>query len=203
MMEVHLLEDTRRVTNVLRMFSRSTCTAEHVQYYHERSLHIQALFTWCFGGVLIPAAPRFFEDINHVQDQSPTLSIPKKEANGSVSVSLVRLFPVALHSAPRILTEEVSNPSFKARHSISTRRSLPLGVITVCCILSYTPLLSVTHAPGSNRAISSGEFTTTLLPTSQTTDIEEQTVHLPDPQWLSSRHTWHFDTLCFFGHSSN
>ena len=68
-----------------------------------------------------------------------------KEANGCVSL-FVRLLPsCAPLFTEKNLAEEVFNPSFKARHSISTRRSLPLGVITVYCILWYKPLLSVTH----------------------------------------------------------
>ena len=125
-------------------------TRKHVQYHHERgpSTFKSSSLVVCI--VLIPAARRFFEDINRVSKVTlQRCPFIRKEANGSVSV---RLSPCcAPLCTQKNLADEVSNPSFEARHSMSTRRSLPLGVITVCCILSYKPLLSVTHASSTNR----------------------------------------------------
>ena len=118
---------------MLRMFSRCTCTidADMCSTITRGSLHIQVLLHLVF------AVYRFHED--HL----PTLYCAQ----------------VALHCVPqKNLAEEVPNPSFKARHSMTTWCSLLVGVITVCFILSYRPLLSVTHAPGASRAISSGEI---------------------------------------------
>ena len=117
--------------------------------------------------VLIPAAPRFFEDNPCVKDHSPTLSIPQKKKKQTVPSRCLRvkLLPSrAPRCTQKIVAEEVSNSPFKARHSMSTRRSLPLGVITVYRILSCKLLLSVTLAPGTNRAISSGELSIAVLP---------------------------------------
>ena len=123
-----------------------------VVYFREsRSLHSgQQPQSSSFGvfSVRIPAAHRVFADIHRGSkitfQRCPLL---RNEAKGAGSVSFVRLFPsCAPLCAQKCLAEEAYNPSFKARHSMSTRRSLLFGVITVSCILSDGPSLSVTQA---------------------------------------------------------
>ena len=77
---------------------------------------------------LSPAAHRFFADTNRGSkitfQRCPLL---RTNAKGLGSVSFVRLFP-SLRSTvyPESLAEEVSNPSLKARRSMSTRHAFAL-----------------------------------------------------------------------------
>ena len=93
-------------------------------------------------------------------------SFKENDATGSVSVTLVRLFPsFAPLCTQKNLAGEVSIPSFKANHSMSTRWTLLAFRSNHCMLhLSYRPLLSVTHAPRTSRATSPGDFSRAALP---------------------------------------
>ena len=80
-------------------------------------------------------------------------------------MSVVRLFPsCAPLRTQKNLAEEVSNPSSKARHSMSTRRSLPL--VSDQCVLHFVmQALVVSHTCARYQSCHfMGDFSIAVLP---------------------------------------
>ena len=121
------------------------------------------------------------------KDQSPTLSIPQKK-NGSVSVSLVTLLP----SCAPLCTKKNGGGSLQ-----SFLQGQAGDIHT--SLLAFGIDDRVLHFCRTSPCCPSHMHQVPIVPFHR---VEAQTVHLPDPQWLSSQHTWHYDTLGLFGHSS-
>ena len=91
---------------------------DSLQYHHEKVPPHSSLLV-C--SLLIPAVPRFFEDIKaRVQDHFPALSISQTKKQEGKTV-------------PELRSSVYTKKTW-------LRRSLASGVITVCCILSYRSL---------------------------------------------------------------
>ena len=171
-------------------------------YHHERGPSTFKSSSLVFLGLPIPAERIFFEDTNRGSKITfQRCPCPKKEPKGSVSVSCVRLFAsCAAQCTPKNCAEEVSNPSFKARHSISTRRSLPLGgdhgmlhfVIQSLAVNRTSTKYHSSHNIGRVINIAVSQHLGPLIP--------QRKQFVSTIAWVSLKVN---DTLCLFCHFSN
>ena len=116
-----LTRDTWRVTDLLKMFSRCTCTADadmwsnivlsmyvyhrsrHVWYHHDGGPSTFKSSSFGVCSVSIPAAPRFFQDINRASNINlQHCPFVNKRKQTVASLYLWQdCYPVALHCVPR------------------------------------------------------------------------------------------------------
>ena len=119
-------QDMSRVTDVLRMFSRCTCPvdADMCSTIMRESLHIQVLFTWFFQCTDLSSST-FLRRRNRVSNTTlqrcPSLKKEAKGFGGTVTQLCFTMYP-------KNLVKEVSKPSFRAKHSMSTHSVLHLVV---------------------------------------------------------------------------
>ena len=123
------------------------------------------------------------------KDQSPTLSIPQKRSK-RFRLCFLGNTVTQLRSTVYQKKWLRKSPILPSRPGRRYPHIAPciLGLMTVCCNFCRTSPCCPSHI-----------HKVPIVPFHR---VEAQTVHLPDPQWLSSQHTWHYDTLGLFGHSS-